>query len=48
MTGLGDLLDFGQVFKALGKINLAKAPTFLSNFCNGVKIYPFSSEIIFR
>ena len=48
VTRLGDLLDFGQVFKALGKINLAKSPTFLGNFCKGVKIYHFSSEIIFR
>ena len=47
MTKLGNLLGFGQVFKALGKINLAKSPT-LGNFCKGVKIYPFTSEIIFR
>ena len=48
VTRLGDLLDFGQVFKALGKISLAKSPTFLINFCKGVEIYPFSCEIIFR
>ena len=38
VTILGDLLDFGPLFKAL---------TFLGNFCEGVKIYHFSSEIIF-
>ena len=48
VTRLGDLLNFGQVFKALGKINLAKSPTFLINFCKGVKMYPFSCEIILR
>ena len=45
MTRLGDFLDFGQIFKALATINLP--PTFLGNFCKGVKIYHFSSEIIF-
>ena len=48
VTRLDDLLDFGQVFKALGKINLAKPPTFLGSFCKGVKIYHICSEIIFR
>ena len=28
-------------------INLSKSPTFLGNFCEGVKIYHFSREIIF-
>ena len=42
------LLDFGQLFKAFATINLPKSPTFLGNFCKGVKIYHFSSEIIFR
>ena len=41
---LGDLYDFGQLFKAT--INLPKSPTYLGNFCKGVKIYRFSSEII--
>ena len=40
-TRLGDLLEFGQLFKACGK----KSPTFLGNFCNLVKIFNFSSEI---
>ena len=43
---LGDLLDYGQLFKAFGN-NLSKSPTFLGNFCKGEKIYHFSSEIIF-
>ena len=47
MTRLGDLLDFGQLSKAFVKINLSKSPTFLGNCCKGVKIYNFSSEIIF-
>ena len=34
VTRLADLLDFGQLFKALGI------------FCKGVKIHLFSSEII--
>ena len=45
VTRLGNLLDFGQLFKAT--INLFKSPTFLGNFCKGVKIYHFYSEIIF-
>ena len=39
--------QIGQFFKALATINLPKSPTFLGNFCKGVKIYHFSSEIIF-
>ena len=41
VTRLGNLLDF------LATINLPKSLTFLSNFCKGVKIYRFSSAIIF-
>ena len=37
----------GNFLKPLATINLPKAPTFLRNFCKGVKIYHFSSEIIF-
>ena len=33
--------------KSLATINLPKSPTFLGNFCEGVRIYHFSSEIIF-
>ena len=39
----GNLLDFGQLFKT---IILTKSPTFLVNYCKGVKIFNFSSEII--
>ena len=41
MTRLGNLLDFGQVLKPLAAIILAKSPTFLGNFCKGVKILSF-------
>ena len=47
MTRSGDLLDFGQIFKHLATINLHKSPTFLGNFCKGVKIFKFSCKIIF-
>ena len=33
--------------KPFATINLPKSPTFLGNFCKGVKIYHFSSKIIF-
>ena len=42
MTILGNLLDFWQ------QLVLSKSPTFLGNFCKGVKIYHFSTDIIFR
>ena len=48
VTRLGNLLDFGEVLKPLARINLPKSKTFLGgNFCKVVKVYPFSSEIIF-
>ena len=37
----------GKFSKPLATINLPKSPTFLGNFCKGVKIFNFSSEIIF-
>ena len=37
----------GKFLNPLASINLPKYPTFLGNFCKGVKIYHFSSEIIF-
>ena len=43
VTRLGDLLYFGQLFKAF----LHKSLTFLGNFCIGVKSYHLASEIIF-
>ena len=45
VTRLGDLLSLGKLFKATK--NLHKSPTFLGNFCRGVKIFNFLSEIIF-
>ena len=39
VTRSGDLLDFGQLFKAT--IDLPKSPTFLGKFRKGVKIYHF-------
>ena len=36
----------GNFLKPLAKINLPKSPTFLGNFCKGVKIFHFSSKII--
>ena len=38
----------GNFLKPLAAINLPKSPTFSGNFCTGVKIDHFSSEIIFR
>ena len=39
--------SLGNFLKPWAAINLPKSPTFLCNFCKGVKIYHFSSEIIF-
>ena len=36
----------GNFLKPLAAINLPRSPTFLGNFCKGVEIYHFSSEII--
>ena len=47
VTRFGYLLDFGQLLKPLAIINLSKTPTFLGNYCKGVKMYHFSSETIF-
>ena len=40
--------SLGNFLKPLATINLSKSPTFLGNFCKGVKIIHFSSEITFR
>ena len=37
----------GNFLKPLATIKLPQSPTFLGNFCNGVKIIHFSSETIF-
>ena len=47
VTRLADLFDFGTLLKHLATIILPKYPTFLGNFCKGVKMSHFSSEIIF-
>ena len=38
----------GNFSKSAATISLPKSPTFLGNYCKGVKILNFSSEIIFR
>ena len=43
---IGRFFALWATFKAFGKINLPKSPTFLGKFCKGVKIYHFSREII--
>ena len=47
VTRFGDFLDFGQLFKAFDNNYFAQISHFLGNFCKGVTIYHFSSEIIF-
>ena len=47
VTRLGDFLHFGNFFKPLATINLPKSLTSLDNFCTGIKMYHFSSNIIF-
>ena len=44
---LGDLLDFGQVFKAFGNNQFAQISHIHRQFCKCVQIYHVSSEIIF-
>ena len=36
--------NLGKCIKPLATINLRKSPTFLGNFCKGVKIYHFSMK----
>ena len=38
---------WGNFLKPLAITNMSKSPTFKGNFCKGVKIWHFSSEIIF-
>ena len=47
VTRLGDFLDFGSLLKPLETTYLPKSLTFLGTFSKGVKIYHFSSELIF-
>ena len=44
---LGDLFHFGQLFKACDNNYFAQNAPFLGNFCKGVKIFHFSSKILF-
>ena len=41
VTRLAIYWTLGRFFKPLAKINLPKSPTFLANFCKGVKIIHF-------
>ena len=47
VTRFGDLWTLGNFLKPLATIHLPKSRTVLGNFCEGVKIYHISSEIIF-
>ena len=45
---IGRFIGLWATFQSLWQtINLTKSPTFLGNFCKGVKIIRFSGEIIF-
>ena len=44
---LGDLLHFGQFFKACGNNYIAQIAIYLGNFCKFATISHFSSELIF-
>ena len=48
VTKFGNLLDFVQLFKAFGNNYFAQISHILRQFFKGVKIYHFSSEIIFK
>ena len=47
VTRLGDLLHFGQLFKACCNHYFAKIAPISSRFCQVVEIFHFASEIIF-
>ena len=47
MTSLGNLLHFGHDSNPVATIDLSKWPTLLGNFIKGVKIFHFSTEIIY-
>ena len=47
VTDLAIYWTLGNFFKPLETINLPKSPTFLGNFCKGVKNLSISSEINF-
>ena len=47
VTRLGDVLDFGQVFKAFGNNKFAQISHILRQFLERCQIFNFSTEIIF-
>ena len=47
MTRVGNLMHFGQLFKACGNNYFAQIAHILGNFCKLVKLFHFSSEITF-
>ena len=47
VTRLGDLLHFGQLFKACCNNYFDQMALIIRHFCTGVKIFHFSSELIF-
>ena len=47
VTRLGDLLHFGQLFKACGNNYFALIVHILGNLCKVVKIFHFACEIVF-
>ena len=47
VTRFGDFCTLGNFLKPLATITLLKSPTVLGNFCKGVKMDHFSTEIIF-
>ena len=47
VTRLGNFLHFGQLFKACGNNYFSQITHISGNFCKGVKIFNFSSGIIF-
>ena len=47
VTRLGDFLHVGHFFKACGNNSFAQIANVLGNFCEDVKIFHFSSQIIF-
>ena len=47
VTWLAIYFTLGNFSKPVALIILPKSPTFLGNFCKGVEIFHFSSEIIF-
>ena len=47
VTRFGDLFHFGQLGQACGNNQFAQIDRILGKFCKGVKLFRFSSELIF-